>query len=427
MIRERVDRAVPGAAHRRNAGPPSWNALRRPAPAGRDGPGDRPPALALPDGRAAVQPGRGHAHRAAHGDLLAGPLSRRDHGLRHARPGRGPDPGRQGRHNEPRRPAGRRHPGAGLQRPGHRVHRGVPQLPADQPRRATVRAARTSASCWASATSSCACPGRTRGPTRSSPSTGRYITVGIRADALRPDPDGRDLRAGARPGVPRPRVAGARGGGRGAGRHRGVPRRGVRSTPGRRAREGLLRRLLRTTGDRRRGGPRSSPSRTVAPTAARTWCSGWSRGRASRSGENIRLSIDTERMLLFGEDGRRIDKVETLGRAGPVAFVATPRSRTGACQACPARARVRASGRDAAQAALQELAQAYGVGGQGRHQDARTGERQDGQALAGVRLAACRPRRAARCRPPWRRRARPCSRHRRPAAARGGAAGSRRP
>src|SRR6202035_4452519 len=71
-------------------------ALRRPARAGRDGPGDRPRAVGLPDGRAAVQPRR-QAARADAGRGAADPAAhRRVHHLRHPRPGRGDDDGRPG-------------------------------------------------------------------------------------------------------------------------------------------------------------------------------------------------------------------------------------------------------------------------------------------------------------------------------------------
>ena len=54
----RVDEAAEILGLERLAGPQARAAVRRPAPAGRHGPGHRPPALGVPDGRAAVEPRR---------------------------------------------------------------------------------------------------------------------------------------------------------------------------------------------------------------------------------------------------------------------------------------------------------------------------------------------------------------------------------
>ncbi len=67
--------------------------LRRSAPARGHGPGHRPPAAGLPDGRAAVQPRRQAPRPDPHPDRLAAAPARCHHGLRHARPGRGHDDG----------------------------------------------------------------------------------------------------------------------------------------------------------------------------------------------------------------------------------------------------------------------------------------------------------------------------------------------
>jgi ABC-type Fe3+/spermidine/putrescine transport system ATPase subunit len=69
-------------------------ALRRPAPARGDGPGDRAPPEGLPVRRAAVESRRAAAHRDAHGDSRAAPAPRCDVDLRDARSGRGDDHGR---------------------------------------------------------------------------------------------------------------------------------------------------------------------------------------------------------------------------------------------------------------------------------------------------------------------------------------------
>ena len=77
-------------------------ALRRPAPARRDGPRDRPQAERLPDGRAALEPRREAARADARRHRRAAGALGVDDGLRHARPGRGDDA------RAPRRRAARR-------------------------------------------------------------------------------------------------------------------------------------------------------------------------------------------------------------------------------------------------------------------------------------------------------------------------------
>ena len=123
------------AGHRRRAGPQAQPALRRPAPAGRDGPRDRAPARPVPHGRAAVQPRQRAAGRAAGRDLRPGPRAGRQHHLRHARPGRGAHHGRPGGDPAPGRPAGRRHADPGVRPPGDALRRRVPRQPPDEPAR----------------------------------------------------------------------------------------------------------------------------------------------------------------------------------------------------------------------------------------------------------------------------------------------------
>ncbi len=84
-------------------------ALRRPAPARRDGPRDRPRAAGVPHGRAALEPRREAARPDARGDREAPARARDDDDLRHARPGRGDDDGRPGRGDEHGRPPAGRH------------------------------------------------------------------------------------------------------------------------------------------------------------------------------------------------------------------------------------------------------------------------------------------------------------------------------
>ena len=66
-------------------------ALRRPAPARRDGPRDRARAGGVPVRRAAVQPRRQAARADARRDPEAAPAPRHHQPLRHPRPGRGDD------------------------------------------------------------------------------------------------------------------------------------------------------------------------------------------------------------------------------------------------------------------------------------------------------------------------------------------------
>ena len=72
-------------------------AVGRAAPARRDGARDRARPEGLPVRRAAVQPRRQAARRDARRDQGAAPAPEDDDGLRHARPGRGDDDGRQDR------------------------------------------------------------------------------------------------------------------------------------------------------------------------------------------------------------------------------------------------------------------------------------------------------------------------------------------
>ena len=83
-------RARPDRAPRPQAGA----ALRRAAPARRDGSRDRALAGGVPDGRAAVEPRRQAARAHARGGLADPAAARRRHAVRHPRPGRGDDDGR---------------------------------------------------------------------------------------------------------------------------------------------------------------------------------------------------------------------------------------------------------------------------------------------------------------------------------------------
>ena len=108
-------------------------ALRRPAPARRDGSRDRARAAGLPHGRAAVEPRREAARPDARRDREAPARARDDDDLRHARPGRGDDDGRPRRgHEHGRAPAGRP-AAAALRRAREPVRGQVHRNAADEP------------------------------------------------------------------------------------------------------------------------------------------------------------------------------------------------------------------------------------------------------------------------------------------------------
>ena len=103
----------PAARPRGVPRPQAARALRRPAPARRDGPRDRARAAGVPHGRAALEPRRQAARADARRDLAAPERPRHDDDLRHARPDRGDDDGRPRRGDaEGRAAAGRRAAGA---------------------------------------------------------------------------------------------------------------------------------------------------------------------------------------------------------------------------------------------------------------------------------------------------------------------------
>ena len=81
--------------------PQARAALRRPAPAGGDGPGAHPRAGGVPPRRAALEPRRQAARRAARRAEAAARTPRDDDDLRHPRPGRGDDAGRPHRGDGP--------------------------------------------------------------------------------------------------------------------------------------------------------------------------------------------------------------------------------------------------------------------------------------------------------------------------------------
>ena len=96
VINQKVEEAAQDPRPDPVSGPQAGQPVRRPAAAGGDGPGDRPRSGRVPDGRAAVQPGRQAARPDAHRGLPAPAPPGHDHRVRDARPGRGADARRPG-------------------------------------------------------------------------------------------------------------------------------------------------------------------------------------------------------------------------------------------------------------------------------------------------------------------------------------------
>ena len=127
-----------GGAHprpRAAPGPQAGEPVRRAAPARGHGPRDRPLAAGVPDGRAAVEPGREAPRADAHGGVAHPAAARDDHGLRDPRPDGGDDARRPRRGDARRDPAAGRHAEEPLRAAGQpvrgRLHRlTVDELPA---------------------------------------------------------------------------------------------------------------------------------------------------------------------------------------------------------------------------------------------------------------------------------------------------------
>ena len=100
--------------------PQAEGALRRPAPARRARPGDRPRAVRVPHGRAALQPRRQAPRPDPGRDRPPPPADGHDVRVRHPRPGRGDDDGHPDRGHE-RRPAPAGRHAAGPLRPARRT------------------------------------------------------------------------------------------------------------------------------------------------------------------------------------------------------------------------------------------------------------------------------------------------------------------
>ena len=108
-----------GRAPRAQAAP----AVRRPAPARRDGPRDRARAGGVPVRRAALQPRCQAARPDADRDQAAAAAPRHHGHLRHPRPGRGDDARRPPDGHERRPGRADRHAARGLRAPGHALRR----------------------------------------------------------------------------------------------------------------------------------------------------------------------------------------------------------------------------------------------------------------------------------------------------------------
>ena len=177
------------------ARPQAQGALGRPAPARRHRPRHRARAQGLPVRRAALQPRRRAARADAHRDRPAARRARRDHDLRHPRPGRGDDAGRQDR-----RAAAPASSSRSARRSSSTTTRTTCSSPASSARpkmnflpahgdgrrrarhhRRSLPAARASSRCRS-------------GPAASRPATS--VTLGVRPEHLRPAGDRRAHRRG---------------------------------------------------------------------------------------------------------------------------------------------------------------------------------------------------------------------------------------
>ena len=120
------------AGPRAAAGSPPGPALRRSGPAGRAGSRAGARAAGVPDGRAVEQPGREAAHPDPRRDPAPPAGGPHDHGLRHARPGRGDDDGRPDRGHERGRAGAGRDAGGALRAAGESVRGRLHRVAGDE-------------------------------------------------------------------------------------------------------------------------------------------------------------------------------------------------------------------------------------------------------------------------------------------------------
>ncbi len=168
-------------------------AVRRPAPARRARPGDRPRAGRVPDGRAAVEPRRQAARPDPGRDRPPPPAPQDDDGLRHPRPDRGDDDGDPDRGHERRAPPAGRHPAGALRHAGQPVRRRLHRQPGDELRRRDAERRRRRRDARGRRTSTCrsrpGCANRSARPAgaSSSPGSGPSTSTSARpARARRP-------------------------------------------------------------------------------------------------------------------------------------------------------------------------------------------------------------------------------------------------
>ena len=120
--------------------PLSAPAFRRPAPARRHGPRHRARSAGVPVRRAAVEPRRQAARADAHRDQGTAPAAQDHDGLRHPRPDRGDDHGRQDRRDARRPGRADRRAARSLRPAGQSVRRRLHRLAGDEfPARARSR------------------------------------------------------------------------------------------------------------------------------------------------------------------------------------------------------------------------------------------------------------------------------------------------
>ena len=156
-------------------------ALRRPAPARRDGPRHRARSAGVPVRRAAVEPRRQAARADAHRDQGAAPAAQDHDDLRHPRPDRGHDHGRQDRRHARRPGRADRRAARALRPAGQPVRRGLHRLAGDEfPARA--RSART-ARPRSKGRTACSLPLHRRPP---APTAGRRSTASGRSISSSP-------------------------------------------------------------------------------------------------------------------------------------------------------------------------------------------------------------------------------------------------
>ena len=179
--------------------PLSAPALRRPAAARGDGPRDRARPAGVPVRRAAVQPRRQAARADAHRDQGAAPAAEDHVDLRHARPDRGDDDGRQDRRDARRHRRADRRPARPLRSSGEHVRRRLHRLAGDEHHSRHGADGRRRARASSSATASrCRCP-RAPAPTTASrcstacgPSTARSAPAACRCEVVVVEPTGAD-------------------------------------------------------------------------------------------------------------------------------------------------------------------------------------------------------------------------------------------